>query len=226
MKSFNFISTSVSRCFIFILVILLFSGCKKSSLKEETPIAKQTKSSASDSSDMIVYKQNGITIEYCMLNEKGLPATIFREGENFKFHLGIVNNIEPDSVMWVVSNFLRNPKLFMVYDNVNDSIGAPIKLFFIYKRGDPLNMLELGGKWSFDVFWEEKRGTEIPSLSVDNMIIAFQHRFIGLNQKPLPKGKYYSEFRQNFCLGRFGTDNPFNLICTDTLKLHIDFEIQ
>lgn len=59
-----------------------------------------------------------------------------------------------------------------------------------------------------------------------NLIIVFQGLFIGLNQPPLSKGVYYTELNQQFCLGRYLPDPQSEFICTDTLKLKLNFEIK
>jgi hypothetical protein len=170
-------------------------------------------------------EKNGVGIEFCLLNKNGEPATVFQEGENFKFHLAIINNVEPDTSMYIVSEFLRNPALFMVFRSVYDTIGKPVRLYIFYKRGDAMNRIKQGEKWYMEIPWHETRGTEMP-FDLYNLINAFQAWFIGLDQPPLSKGTYYTEFTQQFCLGQHLPLSQNEFACTDKLRLKINFEIK
>ncbi|TAL69100.1 MAG: hypothetical protein EPN88_06825 [Bacteroidetes bacterium] len=186
--------------------------------------SKQIELSDTSNLRVINVQQNGIDIEYCLLNENGQPATAFNEGEQFNFHLAITNNYDQDTSLYIVSDFLENPCLFMVFKNTSDTIGKPVSWNGMYKTGDYYNKLKKGQKWYMDIPWRESRGTEIP-FNFNNLIRVFQHFFIGLNKPFLSKGTYFTEFKQEFCLGRYLPD-PQYLICTDTLQLRINFEVK
>lgn len=100
-----------------------------------------------DSNKIITVEQNGVGIEFYLLNDNGEPDTVFNEGENFKFHLAIINNVEPDSSMFIVSEFLKNPNLFKVFRSAYDTVGKPVELHGWFKKGDPLNEILQGEKW-------------------------------------------------------------------------------
>ncbi|MCD6564859.1 MAG: hypothetical protein J7K53_02845 [Bacteroidales bacterium] len=146
------------------LFMVVVTGCQKEPLKAEYK--------------GISVEQNGIAIEFCLLNEKGEPDTVLKEGENFKFFLAITNNVEPDTSMYIVSEFLRNPDLFMVFSSADDTIGKPVGWNGMYKISDCINQIYQGEKWSFEIPWHETRGTEEP-FDGNNLIRVLQHFFFG-----------------------------------------------
>jgi hypothetical protein len=173
-------------------------------------------------------EQSGMEIEFCLLNEDYQPDSIFDFGENFKFFLSITNNVEPDSTMFIVSDFLVNPNLFMVFDSHDEKIGKPIDWYAMYKRSDAPNEVMKNHKWIMVVPWHEVNFTEEPFNS-ENLLHFFQHFFIGLDQPYLESGKYYTKFIQAFCLGRHHNSPEYDndpLVCTDTLTFKISFEIR
>ena len=201
---------------------VMVTNCQKETLEPvlELPIDSEQK--------VLTVEKNGVAIEFCLLNEQGEPATIFNEGENFKFHLAIINNVEPDTAMYIVSDFLRNSGLFTVFNNRGNKIGKPINWYIMDLRSDAANEIAYNNKWDMKIPWHETRGTEEP-FNIENLIIVFQHYFIGLNQQPLSKGKYYTKLNQGFCLGRYYDSKDFNevpFVCTDTLIFKINFEIK
>jgi hypothetical protein len=113
----------------------------------------------------------------------------------------------------------------MVFRSAYDTIGKPVKLFFWYKIGDAINEIKKGETWHLDIPWHETRGTEIP-FNLNNVIKKFQYDFIGLNQPPLSKGTYYTEFTKQFCLEKYGLHPEGKSVCTDTLHLKINFEVK
>ncbi len=85
---------------IFYLLPAVFTVTVMSCQKESNePVMELTNDSKQK---VLTVEKNEIGIEFCLLNEKGEPATVFQEGENFKFHLAITNNVEPDTAMYIV----------------------------------------------------------------------------------------------------------------------------
>lgn len=204
--------------FLTVFTVMVMS-CQKESVE---PVMELTIDSKQK---VLTVEKNGVGIEFCLLNEQGQPATVFNEGENFKFHLAIENNVKPDTAMFIVSDFLRNPDLFMVFSSNGDTIGKPVNF-----RGADLisycvNQIYHGKEWDMEIPWHETRGTEVP-FDYHNLISVLHHYFMGLNQQPLSKGKYYTKFTQQFCLGRYLPHPQSEFVCTDTLTLKINFEIK
>ena len=204
---------------VIFIVPFLFTGCNKE------PVEPVTELPVDGSQKVIKVEENGIGIEFCLLNEQGEPATVFKEGENFRFRLSITNKIQKYDSMYIVSNFLDSPYLFMVYKENGDSIGSPVEWpHFSYYISDGFP-LKKGKIWSFEFYWHETRGTEKP-YDEKNLIKVLQHLFKGLAQPYLPKGKYYTAFTQHFCLASYVNRPNNEYFCTDTLQLKIHFEIK
>ena len=211
---------------IFYLFLIVFTVMVTSCQKE--PLEPIMELQIDSKQKVLTVEKNGVGIECCLLNEQREPATVFNEGENFKFHLTIINNVEPDTAMFIVSDFLRNPGLFTVFSNRGNKIGKPINWYIMDLRSDAANEIGYNNTWDMKIPWHETRGTEEP-FDTENLIIVFQHYFIGLNQQPLSKGKYYTRLNQVSCLGRYYDSPDFNevpFVCTDTLIFKINFEIK
>ena len=196
---------------------LMLTGCQKESIDPVTELA------IDGEQKVITVEKNGVGIEFYLLNEQGQPATVFNEGENFKFHLAIKNDIEPDTAMYIVSDFLRNQELFEVFDKNGIIIGKPWEGGLCLKVSDSENQIKQGHKWIMESLWNE---TRIFSWPDSTSIRYLQCYFSGLDRKPLRAGKYYTVFTQQFCLGRYLPHPQSEVVCTDTLTLKINFEIK
>lgn len=140
---------------IFYLLPAVFTvtlmSCQKESIE---PIMELT---IDGMQKVITVEKNGVGIEFCLLNEKGEPATVFQEGENFKFHLAIINNVEPDTAMYIVSDFFTNQEIFKVYDINENVIGRPWEEKMVIERSDATNQIDAGEKWIMESPWTETR---------------------------------------------------------------------
>ncbi len=67
-------------------------------------------------------KINGFTLKFCLLNEQGKPATVFKEGENFTFSF-LLKNITQDDIS-VSADFINND-FYRVYQSNNTDRGTP-----------------------------------------------------------------------------------------------------
>jgi len=204
---------------IFFVAPVLFTGCNKESLEPVTELP------VDGTQKVIKVEENGIGIEFCLVNEQGEPATVFQEGENFRFRLTLKNNVQRDSALYIVSDFLRNPDLFAVYKENGDSVGKPVQWYGMNKISDAVNRICIEEAWTLEFPWHEERGAEEP-FDIDNCIRVLQYYFKGCSQPYLPKGRYYTAFTQQFCLGRYLPHPQHEEICTDTLRFKIHFEIK
>jgi len=173
---------------------------------------------------VINVENNGVGIEFCLLNENGEPATIFQEGENFMFHLALINLVNLDTALYINSDFLKNPDLFIVYKRNGDIIGKPVVWHGMDKIGDASNELLQKEKWEMEIPWNTW-GSEDPN-DVNELIPILQHYFIGLNQPFLSKGTYYTKFTQQFCLSKYLPHPQSQLMCTNLLTVRINFRIE
>ena len=205
--------------YLFLIVfIVAFTSCLKDNIE---PVTELT---INGDEKVITVENNGVGIEFCLLNEQGEPATVFDEGENFRFHLALKNIVKPNSAMYIDSDFLTNSGLFCVFSSSGDTIGKPINYRGADLISDGINQMKQGEEWVLEFPWHETKGTEEP-FDYRNLIRVLQHYFMGLDQAFLQKGTYYTKFTQQFCLGRY-VDPPTEYICTETLTLKINFEIK
>lgn len=202
-----------------IALILSLISCQKESIEQsaiELMIEGMQK--------VITVENNGVGIEFCLLNENGEPATVFQEGENFKFHLAINNHVESDTALYIVSDFIYNQALFKVFNRTDSTIGKPWETSMCLEISDGVNQIYAGEKWIMESPWIETqvfKGTD----ESDN-IKHLQCYFSGLSMKPLPIGKYFTELSQQFCLGKYSSHPHSEFVCTDLLTFRINFEIK
>lgn len=175
---------------------------------------------------LISYRGNGIGIEFCLLNEQGEPATVFGEGENFRFRLTITNNLQQDTARYIVSDFINNPDLFKVFDEDGREVGKPVKLLGMDMISDAINKIRKYEKQTITIFWDKPDTLFIPPYDPPNSIRVLQGYFMYLDKGPLPRGSYYTTFTQKFCLGRFMPHPQSEKTCTNELTFKINFEIR
>ena len=201
------------------ILLLLMVSCQKESFEQvlELPIGGTQK--------LLTVEENGVGIEFCLLNEQGQPSTAFQEGENFKFHLTIINNVESDTAMYIVSDFLRNPGLFRVFKNNGDTIGTPVLWNGMDKISDASNQIKKGEQWEMKIPWHETQASGVFSDN-SNKIHFLQHYYIILYQHHLSKGRYYTEFIQQFAFGKYLPHPQSEFVYTSTLEFKINFEIK
>lgn len=96
--------TTILKLSAFILLFALMgAGCEKDDelLLEISP----------NSETAVIQKEvDGIEFKFCLLNEKGEPATVFKEGENFLFNFSFKNNTSNTIIVtteFINQNFYR-----------------------------------------------------------------------------------------------------------------------
>jgi hypothetical protein len=157
---------------------------------------------------------DGIIFKFCLLNEAGNPATVFKEGENFTFYFSVTNN--------------RNKKLFFapdfaysnengfcdVYTSDGQNIGMPYKFLQALMIGSGAYPFESGESKVFQVQWTDNR---------DAPWNWEKGTYESSHQAPLIKGHYYTEFKHQFWFD--GTSDNSDII-TDILNFKINFKIE
>lgn len=211
---------------IFYLLFMMFPvmvmSCQKESIE---PVI--TELAIDGKQKVISVEKNGIGIEFCLLNEQGQPATVFNEGEDFRFHLVIRNNVKSCETLYIP--FCRDctgygnsyfPDEFYVMSAQGNTIGRPfyirgadfsLERCFKIKKGERLVML--------DIPWTESR-------DYWHICNLYAH---GSKNEPLSKGIYYVSFSHRFCFRDFtlpGLGKPDEFICSDNISLKIYFEIK
>jgi len=104
--------------FIFLLLSLMGAGCEKDEelLWEISPDSKTA---------VIQQEVDGIEFKFCLLNEKGEPATVFNEGENFTFQFSLKNNTKEAIPFYDYGFYVTNDFFSVRSERVN--FGKPFK---------------------------------------------------------------------------------------------------
>jgi hypothetical protein len=187
-----------------ICVVLLGAGCEKDeNLWEISP----------DSKSAVIQKEvDGIEFKFCLLNEKGEPATVFKEGENFSLFFSIANNRDEKLYFYPSYAYSNENEFCKIFNSSGQDIGKPFLFSGVDKIGigayplfDSENVCVFEQKWLDyrDSTWRWKYGY-----------------FESAKQGILMKGSYYTGFNQRF---EFSGDTHFY---TDTINFLINFKIK
>lgn len=153
---------------------------------------------------------HGVEFSFCLLNEKGMPAIIFKEGENFSFQLKIKNNT---SEALPFNDFgFYNTYDFLMVKSVSGYVGKPVK-FLRHDTSVQAQEIAPGASETFMVAWHEERGE----------FLEMHSYFEGLHQPHLPKGIYSTKFTYNF---RFAYPDKAPVMETGKMTFLINFEIK
>jgi len=161
-----------------IAISLLFLGCDKDEFYELK---------INDENPVIEKSVNKIDFKFCLLNEKGEPATIFEEGENFTFQFSFQNNLE-DSITvntsFVTNNFF---KVTQRNNGENIDLGKPYTGIWCEFAGGPKN---------FILAPNATGGVQCPWVTKDEKNI---HPFCaGESKEALNSGMYFTQFELDF----------------------------
>ncbi|MBA7534628.1 hypothetical protein ES705_26877 [subsurface metagenome] len=208
----------IQKFYLFLTVFTVtVMSCQKDSIE---PVMELTIDSKQK---VLTVEKNGVGIEFCLLNENGEPATIFNEGEDFRFHLAITNNVEPDTAMYMpicldCGGYI--PDKFYVMNAQGDTIGRPFYFRGIVYIKTQCPVINKWDSFILDIPWTESR---------ENWYICtlIAH---GSKNKLLPKGEYYTSFVHKFCLNFLSlppiSEKPDEFICTDNISFKINFKIK
>lgn len=191
-----------------LLFALMGAGCEKNDelLLEISPDSKTT---------VIQKEVDGIEIKFCLLNEKGEPATVFKEGENFSFNLSIRNN-RAESLPFYNYEYYESSD-FCEVRTESKSYGQPF-LFKAYSGTFEMRWLLTydynQSYYNFIVPWQDFRKEWQLHWGI----------FEGLQKGLLPKGKYYTQFKHKFIFKAPNNDKP--VLETDLITFKITFEIK
>jgi len=190
-------------CLIILSFSLLGTGCEKDENFFELQIG--------DENPVIKKEVNGIEFKFCLLNEKGEPATVFNEGENFTFQFSIINNRQDSLPFWDL-NFYRLDD-FCAVNSSKKYYGKPF--IFIGSSYTPVSKWLPSKKehYQFKVPWYDER----------DEWVYFWAEFMSTKQPLLNRGKYYTQFAYAFT---FETPVREPEVITDTITFKINFEIK
>ena len=150
---------------------------------------------------------NDISFKFYMLNEKGEKATVFDEGVNFSFCYSVTNNRE-DSVEYYPTEIYTNRDFFAVKNSNGDFYERPSGMPAILKvyRGV---WIKSGETLVFNTPWIDNRESWNWELAT----------FLPVNQQPLPKGDYYTEFTSDL-------DFNHRRLHVENFTFRINFKVQ
>ena len=168
-----------------------------------------------DSQAQVVEKEiDGIAFKFCLLNEKGEPATVFKKGENFSFYFSVTNKTEEELFFFPDFAYSNENGFCEVFSSDNQKIGKPFICLYYAKIGIGAYPFNAEESYVFRQQWEDKR----------NSIWHWKYGSYESNhQKPLPKGDYFTEFQSRFRLEHQHKDT--NNLDT-TLTFQIKFKVQ
>ncbi|MDR2147335.1 MAG: hypothetical protein LBE91_12830 [Tannerella sp.] len=176
-----------------------------------------------DTESQVIEKEiDGIAFKFCLLNGQGEPATVFREGENFRFYFSIVN--KTDENLFFIPDFAQAEKngFCEVFTSNKQSIGKP----FVFRGVDLIGIGAYPFKPEescvFDLSWVDSRDS----------VWRWKYGYYESNRQiPLPEGDYFTEFQSRFQFEKEGSnylnskDSPYNYL-DSILIFKINFKIQ
>jgi len=167
-----------------VFAIIAITACES---KDEGKIDDSSLEISPDSEAQVIEKDiDGIVFKFCLLNEQGKPATIFKKGENFVFSFSFKNNLTKN--ISVPTQFI-NDDFYRVYRNNNIDMGKAwtgIWCNFRYEKMiielSPYEYKQLHCPW----LWSENFWPDYPLCKADD----------GMN--PLSQGKYSTTLHFDF----------------------------
>jgi hypothetical protein len=106
-----------------------------------------------DSESPVIEKEiEGIIFKFCLLNEQGKPAIVFKEGENFSFNFSVTNKSKKN--FFFDAYLLAFNETFLgVYSSSNKDLGKSYKPFIHTDIGIAAYPFNDGDSYSFMVPW-------------------------------------------------------------------------
>jgi len=153
----------------------------------------------------------GIEFKFCLMNEQGNPATVFREGENFYFYFSFKN--KRDEMLYFAPYFaFYNDNFCKVFDSNNNEVGKPFEFLGWAKMPSPFNPVD--DPVVFKQPWHNVKDLKWSWLWGD---------FRNTGPKLLPGGKYYTKFTDSFQFDRSHDKSELNV---GPLSFKINFIIK
>lgn len=153
---------------------------------------------------------HGVEFSFCLLNENGRPATIFKEGEDFWFRFQIKNNTA-EALPFNDYGFYNTYDFFTVHD-ASASLGKPM-IFLKHDTSAEAREIAPGATETFALPWHAEK---------EEFQLMYGY-FEGIHQPDLQKGKYYTKFTYNF---KFGYPGKTPQMETGKMTFFISFEVK
>ena len=157
---------------------------------------------------------DSIEFKFCLLDENGVSATKFKEGENFSFYFKITNHSSDSlEISGQFAGYFIYGGFCMVMSQDGDSIGFPFESCFCDLVIRPYPFYE-NDDYELTIPWSDDR-----EILHKSMLCTLN----GFNQQNLPKGKYYTEFSHVFWFG-IVPENLSRQIGPLTFKINFEIE--
>lgn len=160
---------------------------------------------------VIQQKVDGIEFKFCLLNEQGEPATVFKEGENFSFFFSATNKSKRKLYFDPGFAYSKDIDFCKVYNSESENLGKPYNVISKVDLGPGAYPFEIGKSYIFQQPWSDTRES-----TWDWQYCLYE----STKKEMLTLGSYYTEFKYKF---KHAGDIP---IQTDTLSFKIKFKIQ
>jgi hypothetical protein len=167
-----------------------------------------------DSKSQVIEKDlNGIIFKFCLLNEQGEPATVFKEGDNFSFYFSVTNK-RSEKVIYVPEIVRSNDNFFCkVFDTNNQNFGKPYISGAIDLIGIAAYMLDVNEICEFRQQWNDER---------DTWEWKYTH-FKNSHRELLKRGDYYTEIKHAFEFVKTDGQTKFHTVF---VNFKINFQIK
>ena len=157
-----------------------------------------------DSKNTIIKNRfDGIEFIFCLLNEKGMPSTRFKQGEKFSLYFVLTNHRKDK--LYTISDFgcmlptHCTQLITLDKDSIHYSfVRYPCHLPLLYQPFYGRN-----NKRELNEYWIDKQTYQFPNL---------------------PEGEYYTDFSCEFIFSHNKANKPFYKLNTITFKINFKIE--
>ncbi|RRD75624.1 hypothetical protein [Tannerella forsythia] len=191
---------------LFLWITAGMTGCNKNDdqLWEISPYGKQT---------VIERKINGIAFKFCLLNEQGKPATVFKEGENFSFYFRIKNETGKN-LYYNAYPCAYSDNFFSVSDSSGKIVGKSYEALPQTDIGIAAYPFNNNDSYTFKVAWLHSEKSIVQGGDFD---------YKSLKREHLKTGNYYTGFSHKFKLFPASGDKHIEI---EDIHFKINFKIR
>jgi hypothetical protein len=190
--------------FITLFATIAMEGCSDKSNEISFEISPNCK-------DTVIQEPvNGIEFKFYLLNEKGVPATVFKQGENFSFYFSVTNKTDQNLYFDPNIAYSNENDFCNIYSSDGQNLGKPYYFDGYDKIGSGAYPFNKATTYVFEQLWVDNRDS----------VWRWEYGYYESGHRNyLPIGNYYTEIKQTF---RFLGEKTIN---TDTLHFKIKFNI-
>lgn len=201
------------------LCFFMVSSCGK---YEETPQELFWEIPLNSTSAVINNMVDNIEFTFCLLNEKGVPTTRFKQGENFSFHFALINHRRDKLFMndFDLECNIENDHVGKVISLEQDTICSRFYLLAVCQSSiDPQPFYGKDNKREMTIPWNELQQRWWINENNEYEMEIFQ-------LSPLPEGEYYTVFSPKIRFIYFDKTQGVNYHVVGPITLKINFIIE